>query len=66
MSLSSAGDILAIGSPFDSDGIGATWIYVYNGAMGTYDPLMDKLVGSGYVVPSKQGKGRPFYRSFMP
>lgn len=54
MSLSSDGEILAVGAPFDDNDIGATSIFQYNGS--TYNQLGDKLVGEGYVFPPRQGK----------
>lgn len=55
VSLSSDGGILAVGSPFESDDMGATWIFVSNSATGTYDQLGTKLVGNGSVFPARQG-----------
>lgn len=54
VSLSSDGEILAVGAPSDDDDIGATSIFHYNGS--TYNQLGDKLVGEGYVFPPRQGK----------
>src|SRR5215831_1403286 len=43
--LSSDGDTLIIGGPYDSGGIGAAWVFVRNGAVWTQQA---KLVGTGY------------------
>lgn len=56
VSLSSDGQILAVGSPFDSNEIGATWIYISNSSIGTYSQSGSKLVGSGSLFPARQGK----------
>ena len=54
VSLSSDGGILAVGGPVDDNGKGATWIFVFDGS--TYLQLGDKLVGSGSILSSQQGK----------
>lgn len=55
MSLSSSdGRTLAVGGPYDKSGIGATWIFVYDGS--TYQKLDNKLVSK--TKGSEQGKKR--------
>ena len=60
MSLSSDGHLLAVGGPWDNNGIGAVWIFVSDGSTGSYHQMGDKLVGStASVVISllpRQGK----------
>jgi hypothetical protein len=48
VSLSADGNTLAVGSPADSAGIGATWIFTRNAGVWTQQA---KLVGTGYVGP---------------
>ncbi len=54
MALSSDGRILAVGASRDDGFKGATWIFVSDGS--SYQPLGSKLVGSGSVGSSFQGK----------
>jgi hypothetical protein len=54
VSLSSDGRILAVGGPEDDGRKGATWIFVVDGP--TYQQLGVKLVGSGSIGSSYQGK----------
>lgn len=56
MSLSRDGSILAVGGPSDGDGVGATWLFKYNGL--GYTQIGSKLVGEGYDGRSKQGRDR--------
>lgn len=53
VSCSSNGRIIAVGGPGDNNGIGATWIFSYNGS--TYKQLGKKLVGTGSSGSSQQG-----------
>ena len=57
MSLSSDGDILAVGGPYDNSGVGATWIFLSDGT--TYKQLDLKLVGNDASGSTYQGKTRP-------
>lgn len=54
VSLSSDGRILAVGGRSDDSDIGAVWIFIYNGV--AYQQHGSKLVGSGRVGASQQGK----------
>ena len=54
MSLSSDGDMLAVGGPYDNSSVGATWIFLSDGS--TYQQVGPKLVGNGTFVD--QGKTR--------
>lgn len=56
VSLSSDGSTLAVGSPFDSEETGATWIFILNESLGSYSQLGEKIVGNGSVSPARQGK----------
>lgn len=47
VALNEDGTILAVGGPKDSDGQGATWIFVHNGT--DWNQAGDKLVGAGGV-----------------
>lgn len=55
VSLSSDGTFLAVGGPGDNNGLGATWIFVYDGSS-TYQQLGEKLVGNDPSGSSWQGK----------
>ncbi len=50
MALSSDGNTLAVGGPYDDSGIGATWIFVFDGS--DYQQMGPKLVQSS----ARQGK----------
>jgi len=52
VALSADGNTLAVGSPNDNSGTGATWIWTRNAATWT---TQSKLVGTGSVGPSNQG-----------
>lgn len=52
VSLSSDGNTLAFGGPFDNYGIGATWIFTRNGTTWTQQT---KLIGTGNTGTSQQG-----------
>lgn len=54
MSLSSDGQILAVGGIGDDFYVGATWIFAYDGSV--YQQLGEKLVGADSVGSSLQGK----------
>lgn len=54
-SLSGDGRFLALGRPWDSNNIGATWVFAYDGEK--YTQLGEKLVGSGYQGYPEQGEG---------
>ncbi len=58
VSLSADGSILAVGGPYDNNGVGATWLFRSDG-WGGYTQLGTKVVGTGYQGPynSYQGKG---------
>ena len=56
VSLSSDGGTLAVGGPGDDYSNGATWIFVFDKSTNQYKQLGSKLVGSGSVGPSRQGK----------
>ena len=56
VSLSWNGHILATGGPQDDFGIGATWIFVYDAITTRYNQLGNKLVGTGGIGTSQQGK----------
>lgn len=57
VSVSSNGSILAVGGSADNGGVGATWIFVYNGT--TYNQLGSKLLATDSSGTSQQGKGGP-------
>lgn len=54
LSLSGDGRLLAVGGAVDDGGVGATWVFQYNGSH--YIQIGQKLVGSGYVDWPQQGK----------
>ena len=58
VSLSSDGLTLAVGGLGDDSGVGATWIFVFDGS--AYQQLGVKLVGSGSVGPYGSGQGKVF------
>ena len=62
VALSSNGSTLAVGSPFDEDGKGATWVFVLvnKGTTTSYEQLGTKLVGNGWVYPARQGNKHNF------
>lgn len=62
VSLSSLGDIIAIGGPGDKNGIGAAWIFVYAGS--GYQQLGTKLVATDSTGPSQQGRRGATYMSW--
>ncbi len=53
VSLSGDGNTLAIGGPYDNNGIGAVWIFIRSGT--TWIQQGKKLVGTGVVGFSQQG-----------
>lgn len=55
VSLSWDGSVLAVGSPRDSEDVGAAWVFKYNGS-GNYTQIGSKLVGKGYRGVPIQGK----------
>ncbi len=60
VSLSSDGGILAVGSPYDNNWVGATWIFVFDESTGTYNQWGEKLFDAGSAGSSpRQGKGVP-------
>ncbi len=62
VSLSSGGDLLAVGGYGDNGGIGACWVFAYDGQ--SFQQLGSKLVGSGYSgKPSMVG---PIYELMEP
>jgi hypothetical protein len=60
LALSSDGSVLAVGAFGDNSNVGATWVFVRTGGLGTnYVQLCPKLVGSGYTGATNiyQGNG---------
>jgi len=53
VAISGDGNTLAVGGPYDSNNIGATWMYVRSGS--TWTQQGAKLIGSGYASASEQG-----------
>ncbi len=53
LSLSSDGNTLAVGGPFDNTNIGAVWIFTRSGS--TWSQQGSKLVGTGYTNQPAQG-----------
>ncbi len=56
MSLSSGGGLLAVGAYGDDAGIGACWVFAYDGQ--SFKQIGPKLVGTGY-------SGKPFMVRFI-
>lgn len=54
MTLSTDGTFLAFGGPEDDDGIGATWVFLFNGS--SYEQLGNKLIGADSERLPYQGK----------
>lgn len=54
MTLSADGDFLGVGGVGDDRYIGATWVYQYNGS--DYIQVGEKIVGTGFINNSRQGK----------
>lgn len=60
MSLSRNGEFLAVGGPGDQSGVGATWVFHFDGS--SYKQIGSKLVGTNSIGNDKrQGKGRHLY-----
>jgi hypothetical protein len=57
IALSIDGSVLAVGGPVDTSNLGAVWVFVRSGGLGTeYSQLCPKIVGSGYSSTSaRQG-----------
>ena len=53
-SLSSTGDVLAVGRALANFAVGGTWLFTYNGS--SYNQIGDVLVGSGNVGAGFQGE----------
>lgn len=55
VSLSSDGHMLAVGGPSDKMGIGATWLFKYDGS--TFQQIGDKIIGIGSSGGPRKGSG---------
>jgi hypothetical protein len=55
VSLSSDGYMLAVGGPSDKTGIGATWLFKYDGS--TFQQVGDKIISIGSSGGPRKGSG---------